>query len=69
MYTDMLIVFWQSRGLVHASVYERHFPNGRQRRYEVAKYTLGDPATLSSPGALLAALDEALGTIPDYVIR
>lgn len=69
MWQDTLIVFWVARGLVHASVYERTYPNGRQRRFEVAKYTLGPASELVTPKALLAALDDKIQELPDYVIR
>lgn len=68
MYVDHLVIFWQREGTVHASVYERRFPAGRQRRMQVAKYTLGPADALPGPHALLAALDEAMTQIPDYVI-
>ena len=68
MYTDTLIVFHAQGGESKATVWHRGFPQGRQRRKQVAVYSLGDLGDSPSPQALLAALCRALGGPPDYVV-
>lgn len=68
MYQDMLVVFSEHRTVVHADVWRRHFPDGRQRRLHIARYTLDLPPGAREPQALLAALQKALAGRPDYVL-
>jgi len=60
MYADLLVTFYEKRGVVHADVWRRRFPDGRQRRLYVAHYTLDLPEGERAPRALLAALREAM---------
>jgi hypothetical protein len=68
MYEDLLVTFRERDGEVMATVWRREFPEGRQRRRQVAVYTLdleGQPVT---PGALLLALKDALSGAADYTV-
>jgi len=68
MYQDLIVVFSEHKDVVHADVWRRHFPDGRQRRLHIARYTLFVPQGERVPQALLAALGEALAGKPDYVL-
>jgi len=67
-YRDVLIVLAQSGEGYHASIWRRHWPNGRQRRIGVASYTLDVEAPDPSPEDLLRALIGALKRPPDYTV-
>lgn len=68
MYTDTLIVFHRADGDHVATVWHRGFPQGRQRRKQVAVYRLGKLGDSPSPLALLAALSMAMGGPPSYTV-
>lgn len=68
-YQSTVITFWVAREEVHASVYYRTYPDGRQRRFEVAKYTLGPASELVTPRALLTALMSRIEEAPDYLVK
>lgn len=68
MYQDLLIAFHSSGDRFKATVWRRQFPAGRQRRKQVAEYTLRGLPVDPSPDDLLQALRQALGEAPDYTV-
>jgi hypothetical protein len=68
MYQDVLIAIHHAGDEVRASVWRRHFPEGRQRRQQVATYVLRDLGPVPSPIQVVEALGVAMRERPDYVI-
>jgi len=68
MYSDLLVAFSESDGVVRADVWRREFPGGRQRRLHVSRFTLDLPPGERAPAALLAALRAALAARADYSV-
>jgi len=68
MYQSLMVTFSVRDGVTFADVYRKQYPDGRQRRFHVARYQLDLPQGEQGPQALLAALQRALNSRPKWTL-